>query len=407
MNIFVYVYVEPSLHCEDIYATTYWKEKIEMVSTFVYYILRQSGGDSGIMVLKSTEVAERRGIMIPWSAAGLPRNATHHILICKIGCTRLLSLRVVVVVALCSCSFLLVGKATSISMAVIGVIFASASAGLGEVTFISYSAHFHRDMISTWSSGTGGAGVFGALTYAGLTSAGLNPHTAVLLMLIVPIIMSLSFWVILDHPYHMKCNKFCNNYSHLGEEDRMLQDDHQTSLNLAQKLQAIPRMFKYMIPLGMVYVAEYVINQGLLELIYFPQNKVWMNHHDQYRWYQVTYQIGVLISRSSVNLIHVHHIWMTSVLQWINLVIFLTCAIFWWIGSIWMVLLLIFWEGLLGGAAYVNTFYRISQEVDSYYKEFAMGITTVSDSLGVAMAGIIAIPLHNVICNLPLSSSGT
>ncbi|XP_071546717.1 battenin isoform X4 [Panulirus ornatus] len=316
-------------------------------------------------------------------------------------------LRVVVVVALCSCSFLLVGKATSISMAVIGVIFASASAGLGEVTFISYSAHFHRDMISTWSSGTGGAGVFGALTYAGLTSAGLNPHTAVLLMLIVPIIMSLSFWVILDHPYHMKCNKFCNNYSHLGEEDRMLQDDHQTSLNLAQKLQAIPRMFKYMIPLGMVYVAEYVINQGLLELIYFPQNKVWMNHHDQYRWYQVTYQIGVLISRSSVNLIHVHHIWMTSVLQWINLVIFLTCAIFWWIGSIWMVLLLIFWEGLLGGAAYVNTFYRISQEVDSYYKEFAMGITTVSDSLGVAMAGIIAIPLHNVICNLPLSSSGT
>ncbi|XP_071546716.1 battenin isoform X3 [Panulirus ornatus] len=264
-----------------------------------------------------------------------------------------------------------------------------------------------QDMISTWSSGTGGAGVFGALTYAGLTSAGLNPHTAVLLMLIVPIIMSLSFWVILDHPYHMKCNKFCNNYSHLGEEDRMLQDDHQTSLNLAQKLQAIPRMFKYMIPLGMVYVAEYVINQGLLELIYFPQNKVWMNHHDQYRWYQVTYQIGVLISRSSVNLIHVHHIWMTSVLQWINLVIFLTCAIFWWIGSIWMVLLLIFWEGLLGGAAYVNTFYRISQEVDSYYKEFAMGITTVSDSLGVAMAGIIAIPLHNVICNLPLSSSGT
>lgn len=45
----------------------------------------------------------------------------------------------------------------------------------------------------------------------------------------------------------------------------MLQaNNHQTSLSVAQKLQAIPSLLKYMIPLGMVYMAEYVINQGLV-----------------------------------------------------------------------------------------------------------------------------------------------
>lgn len=55
-----------------------------------------------------------------------------------------------------------------------------------------------------------------------------------------------------------------------------------------------------------------------------------------------------------------------SLFQWINVVLFLTCAIYWWIRNIWLVFFLILWEGLLGGAAYVNTFYRVSQEV-SYF----------------------------------------
>lgn len=50
--------------------------------------------------------------------------------------------------------------------------------------------------MSTWSSGTGAAGLFGALSYAGFTSAGLTPRTTVLLMLIIPVVMSLR-WVFL------------------------------------------------------------------------------------------------------------------------------------------------------------------------------------------------------------------
>ena len=62
---------------------------------------------------------------------------------------------------------------------------------------------------------------------------------------------------------------------------------------------------------------------------------------------------------------------------------------------------LVLWEGLLGGAAYVNTFYRISTEVAREEKEFSLGIVSLADSAGITLAGLLALPLHNSICKLP------
>lgn len=313
--------------------------------------------------------------------------------------------RVSLVVVLGTCSFLLVGLATSRIMAIFGVICAAAGAGLGEVSFLSYSANYHENVVSTWSSGTGAAGVFGAVTFAVLTSAGLTPRTSVLIMLVVPLIMSVSFWVILTHPVRTKCRSPCMKYGSISEEEEesMLPSSRPSPpLTFSQKMNLLPSLMKYMIPVFMVYLAEYVINQGLLELVYFPEDRAWLDHHEQYRWYQVIYQVGVMVSRSSVNFVHINHIWKTSVLQWINVVLFLTCAIYWWIKNIWLVFFLIFWEGLLGGAAYVNTFYRVSQEISEPHKEYAMGVTTLADSFGITVAGLIAIPIHNAICSLPV-----
>ena len=54
---------------------------------------------------------------------------------------------------------------------------------------------FFSNMISAWSSGTGGAGIIGSLAYAGLTEphlANLAPKTALLVMLIVPILFAIT-----------------------------------------------------------------------------------------------------------------------------------------------------------------------------------------------------------------------
>lgn len=124
------------------------------------------------------------------------------------------------------------------------------------------------------------------------------------------------------------------------------------------------------------------------ELIEF--DNIWLTQHEQYRWLQVDYQIGVFISRSSVNIITINKIWIMSVFQvivfknkntnytsslreihlkidysfqLINVIILLFETLFYYIPNIWIVFALVLWEGLLGGGAYVNTFFRISTEV--------------------------------------------
>lgn len=47
-----------------------------------------------------------------------------------------------------------------------------------------------RNVISTWSSGTGAAGILGASSYAGLTALGLSAANSLLVMLVVPVVMA-------------------------------------------------------------------------------------------------------------------------------------------------------------------------------------------------------------------------
>lgn len=131
----------------------------------------------------------------------------------------------------------------------IGVIFASAGCGLGEVSYLSLSSHFHRyfyifsftfivksifsDVVLSWSSGTGGAGIAGALAFAVLTDhrflgffflinlkknyefiiVALTPRAALLFMLVVPFILLWTFWKVLVFPSTVRCFDFCRYFS--------------------------------------------------------------------------------------------------------------------------------------------------------------------------------------------------
>ena len=50
-------------------------------------------------------------------------------------------------------------------------------------------------------------------------------------------------------------------------------------------------------------------------------------------------------------------------LQFVNVILLVLEAVYLYIPSIWIVFSLVLWEGLVAGAAYVNTFYRIANEV--------------------------------------------
>ncbi|XP_020291122.1 battenin isoform X1 [Pseudomyrmex gracilis] len=288
--------------------------------------------------------------------------------------------------------FLLVSLSTIEWLAILGVVITSLSSGLGEVTLLSYSNQFPKDVISTWSSGTGGAGIIGAASYAGLHTI-LSTGNTLLIMLIVPLLQAITFWCVLKHPAHVKVPITKDG---IESQEHIIKIPKKT---FRDKINLVPGLLKYMIPLGLVYLFEYFINQGLYELIKF--DGIWLDHDSQYRWLQTDYQIGVFISRSSVNLITFDNIWIMSVLQFINVIILLFEAIYYYIPNIWIVFALVLWEGLLGGGAYVNTFYRMSTEIPRADREASLGITTMADSIGIALAGWLSMPVHNAICKLP------
>lgn len=94
-----------------------------------------------------------------------------------------------------------------------------------------------------------------------------------------------------------------------------------------------------------------------------------------------------------------------AIIQGFIATFFLFEAIYLFTPSISIIIFVIFIEGLQGGLAYVNTYYRMSREIPSPRKEFAMNVVASSDSIGIILAGFLAIPTHNWICQLPDTAS--
>ena len=147
-----------------------------------------------------------------------------------------------------------------------GIAITSLASGLGEPTFLGYSASFNRNVISTWSSGTGGAGIVGAISYALLRAVGLNNQQTLLVMITVPVLEGLMFFGLLRSPKPLDERLADQKKS---EEDLDNVEENIEPLNgFKEKMKYIPSLFIFMIPLSLVYLLEYFINQGLVSILY-------------------------------------------------------------------------------------------------------------------------------------------
>lgn len=122
--------------------------------------------------------------------------------------------------------------------------------------------------MSTWSSGTGGAGVLGSFSYAALVSIGLSPTLTMLIMLIVPLIEGLAFWLLLRDPNEIPQHELelesQNPQTMDIQESIVTKEEEEFSFN--DKIRYMPSLLKYMLPIFLVYFAEYFINQGLVSM---------------------------------------------------------------------------------------------------------------------------------------------
>lgn len=320
----------------------------------------------------------------------------------------------------------------TVAVKLVGVVLASLSSGGGELSFLGLTHYYGPMSLAAWGSGTGGAGLAGAGLYVLLTTSfGFSVKGSLLASAFLPVVMLISFFVILPRGPLRQDGSVNKDYEALPERDLADEDveglptgnvaasllapgpavanaaysvhaegHNGTGRFWAQLRRAKALFFPYMLPLLMVYVAEYTINQGVSPTLLFPlASSPFSEHRSFYPFYNFLYQLGVFISRSSTPFIRIHHLYLPSVLQVVNLIFLTLQSLFNFIPSVYLVFLVIFWEGLLGGAVYVNTFAEIMEHVPSMDREFSLSATSVSDSAGICIAGFIGIALETWLCD--------
>lgn len=179
------------------------------------------------------------------------------------------TIRIVLTCLASAFSFILVGTATSKWILIFGVTITSFSCGLGEPTFLYHSTYYDKNTISSWSSGTGAAGVIGALSYSMLRQIGLSCYNTLMLMILVPLIEFTIYMTMLSSPVIIS-NDTLDNQNSSDENSPLIQQERNPSntvLTFAEKLALFPMLLVYIVPLSLVYFFEYYINQGLVSCL--------------------------------------------------------------------------------------------------------------------------------------------
>lgn len=302
----------------------------------------------------------------------------------------------------------------------VGVLLASLSSGGGELSFLGLVHYYGPFSLAAWGSGTGGAGLIGAGAYAlATTSFGLSVKSTLLASAFLPAVMLVSFFMILPleplkHGRRLATIKDDDDETNTPEREGLLAPEDQDLGSLSNRrrkssgwvlfkrnlTRAQSLFFPYMLPLLLVYIAEYTINQGVSPTLLFPLDQTPFKHYRAfYPTYNAIYQAGVFISRSSTPFFRIHNLYLPSFLQVINLVVLIFHSLFTFIPSIYIIFAIIFWEGLLGGLVYVNTFAEISDKAEKKDREFSLSATTVSDSGGICVAGFMSMAIEVWLCN--------
>lgn len=316
--------------------------------------------------------------------------------------------RMIALVVLSTTGMLLIAFVPSFTFKICGVLLASTSSGLGEISFLALTHFYGRISLAGFGSGTGAAGLAGSFVYLALTTW---LHLSIPLTLFIFSFVPLTFLFV----YSKILPK--GQYTLVTSEEELMPPAPATEtalsssasarslFDMTQIIDTMHRVRKlvipYMLPLSLVYMAEYIINQGVAPTLLFPLDQMpFAKYRDAYVTYSTLYQLGVFISRSSSRYVRLQKLYVPALLQLCNLGVAIAQAIYMRpIPNIYNVMGFMFWEGIIGGIAYINTFTEVLENMPHDSREFAMGAVGMSDSGGIVVAGLVSLWLEPRLCS--------
>ncbi len=275
---------------------------------------------------------------------------------------------------------------------------------LGEISFLALTSHYPPSTVGAWSSGTGMAGIAGAGAYYTMRQLlRCSPGGTLLALSVVPLSLIALYAFVLDQRHSSVSYTPMKSLEESNSEVKGAAEDDE-ELTLSKKEVTPILLVHYILPLGVVYFAEYAINQGVLGT-FRPSSFGNLHSHAEgkdkshrlYTWFQLVYQIGVFVSRSSISFLKIGSLWAMPLLQCFNLIFLTLASLYSFLPSATIASIVVFWEGLLGGAQYVNTYWKLRTRFPVQHREWALAVVPVGDAVGIALAAGVGIWLERLI----------
>ncbi|KAK0535533.1 battenin CLN3 protein [Tilletia horrida] len=401
-------------------------------------------------------------------------------------------------------------------MRLLGISIASFCSGLGELTWLQLATRFgpHAgEGVGWFASGTGAAGFLGASAWWVVRPLGVKGGLS--LLAVLPWMMAVCYFVLLPKPEVLIAEREGGaagaRYAALAaaeeeeeeedgapvvasaqDEDDEEDEDSQragrrtraqnggkdaplsstaqhdtdadaknspglsagVSLAFSEKMELLrPMLFVFVLPLAIVYLAEYTINQGVAPTLIYPLPtreshpilaRFIKKLADYYPLYQLCYQTFVFISRSSISVLRLpaipkRFLWLPTIIQCLLFLLLTSESLYAWFSADIaspLTIFLICIEGLAGGSAYVSVFHQIAMsdptkrialptdddgpsasgaeaphpspedtESDAelarrvQQQEFRIACIGVADTLGICLASLVSMPIQVGLCN--------
>ena len=316
----------------------------------------------------------------------------------------------------------------------------------GEATFLGYIRTFPEDYVSGWSSGTGFAGVFGASLSLIFKLINENFDLKNLYLIISPI--TILFFFAFYITFKIKKNIDDKNSSTSEKEDKDNEnkdnednkdndnEDNEENNGVIEGRESLPERLsdlinnkkniatdvsknkkmsienfivtfkygkRYILNMFIVFYLEYTVCSGLCERAnYFGyiDSKNMFFEKAQYETFLLCYQIGVVISRSSLFIFkYLTFIELLNIFQLVNFIFWFIEAKINIISNQWLCFATLIFLGLCGGGVYVGCYYFIlnDNKIPPENKELCLNICTIFVDSGILLSSITCVILDNTI----------
>jgi len=303
------------------------------------------------------------------------------------------------------------------ALCLVFVIVIGTSCSFGESVLLAHMRKYSPDIVSGWSSGTGMAGVGGSLGYLLFIAANLNNKEIFYILAPLGAVYCALFFLGLVPPPR--------SISEIGESPPPLLDgtrSERISLvnnmvseeppptetlmpqqkNTTRYIYCLKLVWWNATQLMLVYFFEYVASVGgsaSAQPAEYETSSNWFLRNS-YAILAFCYQLGVLISRSSLNFFKVKKVEIITILQGINMVYWVLQAKYLMLkgpGEIWILFGLMVYVGLLGGGSYVNIFYLVLNDpkIAPIDRELCVNITAIFVNVGITLSSVFILIMDN------------